>query len=129
EGQGREPWRFSEPYQSQMRNDIQFRYKLMPYLYTLMYNSTQNGAPINLPTAFQFSTDPNTTSLNDYEFMVGDYLLAAPVYNQGATTRNVYLPFATGVQWYYYPSGTSSQAYNPGQTVSVSAPLGTLPLF
>ena len=127
--QGREPWRFAEPYKSEMRTDIQFRYKLMPYLYTLMYNFTQTGQPMNVPTAFQFSADQNTTSLNDYEFLVGDYLMAAPVYTQGATTRTVYLPYAPGVQWYYYPNGTSSQAYNGGQTITVSAPLGTLPLF
>jgi GH15 family glucan-1,4-alpha-glucosidase len=127
--EGREPWKFADPYQSEMRNDIQFRYKLMPYLYTLMYNSTQNGQPMNVPTAFQFSGDQQTTSQNDYDFMVGDYLLASPVYTQGATTRYVYLPYAAGVQWYYWPSGTSSPVYNGGQGVTVSAPLGTLPLF
>ena len=99
---------------------------LMPYFYTLMYNATQSGQPMNVPTAFQFSGDVNTTSLNDYDFMLGDYLLAAPVYSQGATTRTVYLPYAPGVQWYYYPNGTSSPVYNGGQTITVSAPLGDL---
>ena len=124
--QGREPWRFADPYQSYMRNNIQFRYKLMPYLYSLAYNSTQTGEPMNTPTVFKYYADNNTTNLNEYEFTVGDYLLAAPVYNQGATTRSVYLPYATGVSWYYYPDNTH---YNAGQTVSVSSPLGTLPLF
>ena len=70
--QGREPWRYPDPYQSAMRNCIQFRYKLMPYLYTLAYNSTQTGEPMNTPTVFKFYGDPNTASLNDYDFMAGD---------------------------------------------------------
>jgi len=124
--QGREPWRYGEPYQSDMRNSIEFRYKLMPYLYTLAYNATQTGEPMNTPPVFKYFADANTASLNDYEFMVGDYLLAAPVYNQGATTRTVYLPYAPGVGWYQWWSNTR---YSGGNTVTVNAPLGQLPLF
>lgn len=124
--QGREPWRYSEPYQGAMRNSIQFRYQLMPYLYTLAHNCTQTGEPMNTPPVFKYFADTNTAALNDYEFMVGDYLLAAPVYNQGATTRSVYLPYAPGVGWYHWWSNTR---YTGGNTVSVSAPLGQLPLF
>ena len=124
--QGREPWRYAEPYQSDMRNCIQFRYKLMPYLYTLAYNATQTGEPMNTPPVFKYFADANTASLNDYEFMVGDYLLAAPVYNQGDTTRTVYLPWSPGVGWYHW---WSNVRYSGGNTVTVSAPLGQLPLF
>jgi len=49
--QGREPWRFSPAnagfdYCSLMRNNIQFRYQLMPYLYTLMRNAAVGGTPM-----------------------------------------------------------------------------------
>jgi alpha-glucosidase len=124
--QGREPWRYPDPYQSDMRNCIQFRYKLMPYLYTLAYNATQTGEPMNTPPVFKYYADRNTASRNDYEFMVGDYLLAAPVYTQGDTTRTVYLPYAPGVGWYHWWSNTR---YSGGNTVTVAAPLGELPLF
>jgi hypothetical protein len=116
-----------------MRNNIQFRYELMPYLYTLMYNATVNGIPMNTPVYFNYYTDNNTlglnsgnsyNSLNEYDFLVGDFLLAAPVYTQGSTTRTVYLPWPD--DWYYYPTGVK---YGGGQTVTVNAPLGTLPLF
>jgi alpha-glucosidase len=124
--QGREPWRFPDPYQSAMRSCIQFRYQLMPYLYTLAYNASQTGEPMNTPPVFKYYADQNTASLNDYEFMAGDYLLAAPVYNQGDTTRTVYLPYAPGVGWYHW---WSNVRYSGGNTVTVSAPLGQLPLF
>jgi alpha-glucosidase len=127
--QGREPWRFSPAnagfdYCSLMRNNIQFRYQLMPYLYTLMRNAAVSGTPMNTPTVFNYYGDANTYSLNEFDFLCGDYLLAAPIYTQGATTRSVYLPWPSN--WYYWPTNTK---YGGGSTVSVNAPLGTLPLF
>jgi alpha-glucosidase len=139
--QGREPWRFTPTqnwsyannnnqgangtdYCALMRKNIQFRYELMPYLYTLMYNDTVNGNPINTPVVYNYYGDNNTLSLNEYDFLCGDFLLAAPIYTQGATTRTVYLPWPD--DWYYYPTGTK---YGGGQTVTVNASLGTLPLF
>jgi alpha-glucosidase len=124
--QGREPWRYSEPYQSAMRNSIQLRYKMLPYLYTLAYNCAQTGEPMNEPTVAKYYADNNTASLNDYDFLVGDYLLVSPVYVQGATTRSVYLPYAPGVGWYNWWNNTR---YDGGNTVTVSANLGQVPLF
>jgi hypothetical protein len=139
--QGREPWRFT-PWQNWslannnnqgadgtnyfalMQKNVQFRYELMPYLYTLMYNDTINGTPMDTPVAFNYYTDNNTLSQNEYDFLCGDFLLAAPIYTAGATTRTVYLP--ASVNWFYYPTGVM---YSGGQSVTVSAPLGTLPLF
>jgi len=123
----REPWRFAEPYQSMQRDLIKFRYRLMPYFYTLAYESTQTGEPMNVPPAFDYYGDANThTEMSDYDYLVGDYLLAAPVYAEGASSRQVYLPYKDGVRWYDY---RSTNVYNGGQSVTVSAPLGTLPLF
>ncbi|MCX6896496.1 MAG: DUF5110 domain-containing protein [Verrucomicrobia bacterium] len=124
--QGREPWRYAEPYQSAMRNSIQLRYKLMPYLYTLAHNATQTGEPMNVPTVFKYFADNNTASQNEYEFMVGDYLLCAPVYSGGAGSRDVYLPYAPGVNWYHWWSNTR---FGGGTRATVSAPLGQVPLF
>lgn len=124
ESVNREPYMFDELPQNQMRDVIKFRYRLMPYLYTLAYESHTTGIPMNTPTAFHFMADTNTYIHNDYEFMVGDQLLAAPVYQESATDRWVYLPAGGG--WYNY-------AYDEwiagGQWVNVPASLGTLPLF
>ncbi|MCB1101530.1 MAG: DUF5110 domain-containing protein [Kiritimatiellae bacterium] len=122
----REPWRFDSGPQGLMRDIIKFRYRLMPYFYTLAYEATQTGEPVNVPPAFDYYADANTHNLSDYEYLVGDYLLAAPVYDQGATTRYVYLPYKAGINWYYWHSNAK---YGRGQTVQVDAPLGTLPLF
>jgi alpha-glucosidase (family GH31 glycosyl hydrolase) len=48
----------------------------------------------------------------------------APVTEQGATSREVYLP--AGAEWYNY---WTQQRVKGGQTITVAAPIDTLPLF
>jgi alpha-glucosidase (family GH31 glycosyl hydrolase) len=50
--------------------------------------------------------------------------LVAPVTDQGAVTRKVYLP--AGCDWYNY---WTHELWKGGQTITVDAPIDTLPLF
>ncbi|MBU1692855.1 MAG: DUF5110 domain-containing protein [Verrucomicrobia bacterium] len=123
----RPPWAFSSPYFEIIREYIRFRYELMPYLYTLAHRSTTNGVPMNTPPAFHFRDDPNmylTNGLNEYDFMVGDSLLVAPVWTNGGRQRAVYLP--SGTWWYSY---TFDTRHAGGQTVDVPASIASMPLF
>jgi alpha-D-xyloside xylohydrolase len=56
--------------------------------------------------------------------MFGPALLVAPVVEQGRTTRDVYLP--AGADWYNF---WTNEKLHGGQTVTVAAPIDTLPLF
>jgi alpha-glucosidase (family GH31 glycosyl hydrolase) len=56
--------------------------------------------------------------------MFGPAFLVAPVTEQGATSREVYLP--AGADWYNY---WTSERVKGGQTITVSAPIDTIPLF
>jgi alpha-glucosidase (family GH31 glycosyl hydrolase) len=58
------------------------------------------------------------------EYMFGPAFLVAPVTEQGATSRSVYLP--AGADWYNY---WTNQRLRGGQTIKVDAPIDTLPLF
>ena len=120
----REPWRFKDITFERQKDVTRLRYELMPYLYTLMYNSTQTGMPMNTPTVFEFIGDTNTYTKNDNDFMVGESLLVAPVFTEGATERSVYLP--AGSEWHYWHNG---DIYQGGSTVTVPATLGTIPIF
>src|SRR6185436_11373032 len=46
----REPWAFGEPYLSMAREIIGERYRLMPYLYSLMARASRTGVPALAPT-------------------------------------------------------------------------------
>lgn len=119
-----EPWEFGEPYTLWNRRTIQFRYQLMPYLYTLAYQASTNGVPMNVPVSFYYVADTNTWSQSEYDFLVGRDLLAAPVVSSGAVTRTTYLP--AGSDWYF---AGDDRRYAGGQTVEVRASLGALPYF
>jgi alpha-D-xyloside xylohydrolase len=70
-----------------------------------------------------FPNDPKVADLRD-EYLFGPAILVAPVHEQGATTREVYLP--AGVDWYNFWTGERSRG---GQTLTVDAPIDRLPLF
>jgi alpha-glucosidase (family GH31 glycosyl hydrolase) len=70
-----------------------------------------------------FPNDPKVADLRD-EYMFGPAFLVAPVTEQGATSRKVYLP--AGADWYNY---WTQERVKGGQTITVQAPIDTLPLF
>ena len=117
-----EPWSWGEPYLSINREFIRLRYRLLPYLYTALYQCTQTGAPIVRPLLWAFQDDPTTHDLDD-EFLCGDALLVAPVLEEGATRRRVYLPAG---RWYNF--WTDEQHEGPTWP-EVEAPLERIPVF
>ena len=119
----REPWSFGEPTTTLARDIINERYRLLPYIYTSFQQSIDHGRPLVAPLFFDFPEDAQTYSEN-YSFLFGPSLLVAPIYEEGSTTRTVYLP--SGVNWYDYYSG---RLYRGGIQIDVEAPLGRIPLF
>jgi alpha-glucosidase len=117
-----EPWAFGEPYESAYRNAIEQRYRLLPYLYTLFHESSTSGAPIMRPLYYHYRQDEEASDVQN-EFLVGASLLSAPLYEQGATSRSVYLP---GESWFDYWDGTE---YPGSEWTDISAPLERWPLF
>ncbi len=117
-----EPWAFGEPYEDACRRAIEVRYRLMPYLYTLFHEAATTGAPIIRPLYYHYRQDEQAHDVES-EFLVGDSLLSAPIYEQGATSRSVYLP--QGI-WFDYWGGSEY----PGMGWSdIDAPIERWPLF
>jgi alpha-glucosidase len=106
-----EPWMHPEatPY---VRANIKLRYRLIPYLYDLLWRYHHDYEPILRPTFFDFPDDPRCWTEND-EMMVGRALLAAPVVEPGCAEREIYLP--AGTRWYDYWAG---EIFAGGQTVT-----------
>lgn len=121
--QAREPWRFGEPYTAVARAQIEWRYRLMPYLTSLFAQAEAQSEPVLAPTFFHFPADPLTQTQSG-EYMFGPALLVAPVVNEGAVSRQLYLP--AGASWIDYYTGT---VYGGGQSVVVAAPLERLPML
>src|SRR5438093_4087328 len=95
----------------------------MPYIYSLGYKTYQTGAPFMRALFMDFPNDPKVADLRD-EYMFGPAFLVAPVTEQGATTRELYLP--AGADWYNY---WTNMRVHGGQTIKVDAPIDTIPMF
>jgi alpha-glucosidase len=119
----REPWVFGEPYTTIIRDTINERYRMLPYLYSLFQHSSTSADPVVAPLPFYFPNDMATYN-QDQEFMLGPSLLVAPVATEGAVSRSVYLP--GGVNWIDL---YTEQIYTGGQTITASAPLEYIPVY
>jgi len=107
-----------------IRRAIRLRYRLMPYLYSLMHHAAARLEPVIRPTFLQFPDDPGCVPDCD-ELMLGPFLLAAPVVAPGVRVRRVRLP-AGPEAWFDFHSG---EALKPGAEVELAAPLDQLPLL
>lgn len=117
-----EPWQFDQKTIDINRKFIELRYRLLPYLYDLFYECENTGLPIIRPLVLHYENDAETWNLNS-EFLVGENLLVAPVLEQGATKKLVYLPAG---KWYDFDT---TKEYAGGQYYIVDAPLDTCPMF
>lgn len=118
-----EPWRFGVPYENMVRNALELRYRLLPFLYTTLEEAHRTGVPLFRPLLLEFQNDYTALNLDD-QFMVGSALLAAPVVRAGERARDVYLPAG---RWYDYWTGAALDA--TGDLRRVDAPLERMPLF
>lgn len=85
-----EPFRFKDPYKKSMRRFVNLRYKFLPYLYDLFFSHRAHSEPVLRPVFYEF--DKKEFYDMDDQFMVGPYMLQAPILESGKTTREVLLP-------------------------------------
>ena len=74
-----------------VRNMIRLRYALLPYLYSEFMKAALKNTSYFRPLAFDYPDDPDAREVED-QLLLGEGLMAAPVYIQNAHGRHVYLP-------------------------------------
>ena len=102
---------------------LRLRYGLIPYFYVLGHATWETGAPFMRALFMDFPNDATAKTLGD-EYMVGPAFLVAPVTEQGATERRVWLP--AGTDWYDW---WTDKRYAGGQWIVAPAPISRIPLF
>ena len=118
----REPWVYGEPTTSIIRKYLKLRYKLLPYLYTLAWDSAQTGIPPLRPLFWNNPTDIQFMDVQD-EFLLGDALLLAPILHKGERSRPIILPPG---KWYSF--GDNLSHIGDKQFIYPAA-LSTIPFF
>lgn len=120
DGTVNEPWMYPEA-TPHIRALIHLRYRLLPYLYHLLWRYHSAYEPMIRPTWLDFPADPVCDEEND-DMLLGPDLLVASVVEPGQAERRVWLP-GDGA-WYDWRSGTRHAA---GQRVALPAPLSGPP--
>ncbi|UTW00965.1 glycoside hydrolase family 31 protein [Marinomonas rhizomae] len=118
-----EPWMYPEVTPI-IREAMTLRYRLMPYLYDLLWQAHKHHEPMLRATFLDHEDDARTYEESD-DFMLGKDLLVASVVEQGQRTRPVYLP-DNGEGWYDFHRKTW---YAGGQNITLSAALEEIPLL
>ncbi len=117
-----EPWSYGVEHEALNRRAIELRYQLLPTIYSVMRDSSENGVPAMRPLMLEYPADETTYGMND-QFLFGSDLLIAPVLREAATSRGVYLPAG---DWYDYWSG---EHYVGPKSITIPVTMASIPIF
>jgi len=99
----RVPWLFDEEAVDVLRHFTELKSKLMPHLFAYAVESHVKGLPMMRAMMLEFPEDPTTHHL-DTQYMLGESLLVAPIFNNRSTVR------------YYVPEGRWTDFFS-GETI------------
>lgn len=122
----RSPWNMEDSYAApgfmdEMRYWHKLHEQLRPYLWKTAQDCVRDSKPFMRPLIYEWPNDINAVNCQN-EYLLGDNLLVAPLLEENATTRDVYLP--DGV-WFDFFDGTE---YAGNQTITAGKD-GKLPVF
>ncbi len=115
-------WSFGADIEQLAREAVELRYRLMPYLYASFVRATESGEPVQRPLVFDYQYDEAVREIDD-EYMLGPQILVAPVYREGQTERDVYLPAGTWYDW------ETDRRIEGGRVITTATPLTHIPKF
>jgi alpha-glucosidase (family GH31 glycosyl hydrolase) len=104
------------------RKYLELRYRLLPYLYSAVRECSSTGLPIMRALWLHYPDDPTAVARGD-EYLWGRDILVAPVVEQGATSRQVYLPKG---DWYDF---WTNERHEGAREITRAVDLETMPLF
>lgn len=119
-----QPWMYEEHLEN-IRAAYAQRYRMIPYLYSLMREAHENGKPVMRPLFLEFPDDINCYNDKNFTFMFGSAILVANVVEKGAKTRTIYLP--AGEKW--FDMNDSMKEYEGGQIIEIPVDLSSIPMF
>ena len=96
-------WAYPEPYADIMRDEFQFRYALVPYIYTEARRTYDSGVAFLRPLYYDWpEAEQAYAAKNEYTF--GDSMIVAPVTSptdkaSGLATEKIWLPAGEWIEW------------------------------
>jgi alpha-glucosidase (family GH31 glycosyl hydrolase) len=104
------------------RKYLELRYKLLPYLYSAVRQSTVSGLPVMRALWIHYPDDATAVARDD-QYLWGRDILVAPVVEKGASSRRVYLPKGG---WFDF---WTNERIEGGREIERAVDLETTPLY
>jgi alpha-D-xyloside xylohydrolase len=120
-----EVWSYGEEAYGILKSQLELRERLRPYVMEQMRTAHETGRPVMRPLFYDFPADCRCWEIDD-QYMFGPDIVVAPVIEQGARTRRVYLPADSETVWLEAVEGNEHRG---GAELEVSAPLERIPFF
>lgn len=117
------PWLYGDEAVEVTKKFTNLKLRLLPYLLTMSKKAHDHGTPLLRPMVLEFPDDPGCEDL-DMQYMLGDSLLVAPIFNDQGKAR-FYVPQSKG-QWISLLTGES---YEGGRWYEQKFDEKTLPLL
>ena len=127
------PWNFDEETNQLCLEAAQLHHRLVPHIFSNAIQAYETGYPYPMtPLPLAYPDDPNVygladTSRRSYQWLIGESLMAAPLYGDDyatANTRNIYLPAG---KWMDYATGELHEG--PKELTEFPIPIDKIPLF
>ena len=100
---------------------LELRYRMLPYTYTAARECTETGLPLMRALWLHHPDDPRAAACGD-QFLWGRDILVSPVVEKGATSRRLYLPRGTWIDFW------TEKRVDGGREIDRLVDLETIPL-
>jgi alpha-glucosidase len=117
-----EPWASGPEQEAIRKRYIELRYRLLPFIYTAMEETSRTGVPLMEPLFLEY---PDAQGLygEDHEFLFGRDFLVAPVITERVDAEDIHLPPG---DWYDF---WTAEKHSSKEQISLHAVLAETPLY
>ncbi len=119
----REPWAYDEETKQILKEFVQLRYRLLPYIWKTAKECVKEGIPFIRPMVLECQQDKTVSEMWD-QYFFGPDLIVAPVFGGEAARRDVYLPAG---EWEELLG--QKRIFKGEKWYTIECPLNYLPLF
>ena len=117
-----EPWVHGPQQEAIRRRYIELRYRLLPYIYTAIEDTTRTGLPAMRPVFLDYPTAEDFYG-NNRDFLFGSDLFVAPVTTEMVDAEEIQLPPG---DWYDY---WTTQKLSSKNKITLHPALDEMPLY
>jgi alpha-glucosidase len=117
-----EPWASGPEQEAIRKRYIELRYRLLPFIYTAMEETSRTGVPLMEPLFLEYPDEQGLYG-EDHEFLFGRDFLVAPVVTERVDAEDIHLPPG---DWYDF---WTAEKHSSKEQISLHPALAETPLY